>query len=282
MSQAEAQQRVERIRALFPTPLAGSSVETAIRSRRVLSFADVLNGPDVPEGIRAPAAMIGFNYAQMMAPLMRGDEGIGAISLTRRRLGPFSAKEQALLMTFADQAVIAIENLRLFNETKEALEQQTAAAEVLEASSATRCPTHCRSSTRSWSACERLFKGNQLIVFRIDEAEQLVDQRDPRARFGAHREGQAACFRCRSPALPPSRPCASTASSPMATSSRTPSVPAGLRRIAEEYGQSYSLAVAPMLWKGTAIGSILVGRDELRRFDDKEISGCCAPSPTRP
>ena len=71
------------------------------------------------------------NFSLVSAPMMWQGQGIGTIDIARAPPRPFTDKEIALLRTFADQAVVAIQNARLFNETKEALERQTATAEIL-------------------------------------------------------------------------------------------------------------------------------------------------------
>src|SRR5499427_9181339 len=119
------------LRARFPLSLQSEGAHaTTIRERAPVNIADAQNGPDVSEIGRAIARAAGYQ-SMLVVPLLQHNVAVGTIAVTRRERGGFTHDEIALLQTFADQAVIAIENVRLFNETKEALEQQTATADIL-------------------------------------------------------------------------------------------------------------------------------------------------------
>jgi PAS domain S-box-containing protein len=121
----------EGIRKAFPTPLEGFTTAARVaRERRTIAIEDVEREPEVSDAVRETARARGWRSA-LVVPLLRPDDVLGVLSVTRREPGSFAADEVALLETFAAQAVIAIENARLFKETKEALERQTATAEIL-------------------------------------------------------------------------------------------------------------------------------------------------------
>ncbi|WFU19192.1 GAF domain-containing protein [Bradyrhizobium sp. CB3481] len=121
----------EAARERFPIPVEGTASELAIRERKLVRSADVQNDPDMPIKLRETARRIGQNYSMAIAPMLWEDKAIGTIFVGRSSMVPFTDKECELLNSFADQAVIAIQNVRLFNETRETLERQTATADVL-------------------------------------------------------------------------------------------------------------------------------------------------------
>jgi GAF domain-containing protein len=106
--------------SVFPLPLHDSTTELALRERRLLHYPDVANAPDLPAGTCRIAERIGTR-SMVLARLLWEERAIGSLLVTRNRLAPFSDKKIGLLKTFADQAAIAIQNARLFNETNEAL-----------------------------------------------------------------------------------------------------------------------------------------------------------------
>jgi two-component system, NtrC family, sensor kinase len=109
-------------------PDRASMIGRSLLERTVVNCPDALAEPD--PGLRDYARKRGLR-AVLVVPLLREDSVEGALVLTRAEPGLFAPREIELVQTFADHAVIAIENARLFNETREALERQTATADIL-------------------------------------------------------------------------------------------------------------------------------------------------------
>ena len=123
-------QTVELLRSRYPRAPDPARVSgQAILGREVIHLADALSDPRFPGSVETLTSA--GNRAVLAAPMLKGGEPIGVIFMVRREPRRFSERQVALLKTFADQAVIALESVRLFNETREALEQQKAIAEVL-------------------------------------------------------------------------------------------------------------------------------------------------------
>jgi signal transduction histidine kinase len=159
----------EPVAQLFPRPaLRDTSLGRAILDRAVAHVPDVRNDRDFDrDSVRA--AGLG---AVVAIPMLRDGQPIGVIGVSRSATGPFPERQIALLKTFADQAVIAIENVRLFNETKEALEQQTATSEILRVISSS--PTDIQPVLDAVAeAAARLCEAYDVSIFRVD-ADRLL------------------------------------------------------------------------------------------------------------
>jgi len=115
-------------RPLSPTHLRLQQGEPVIQIVDVPSYEGYLQGLPLARALFD----LGGVRTILMVPLRKEEAVLGAFAVYRREVRPFSDREIALLQNFAAQAVIAMENARLITETREALEQQTATAEVLQ------------------------------------------------------------------------------------------------------------------------------------------------------
>src|SRR5262244_3815758 len=193
-------------------------------------------------------------------PLLREENAIGAIAVRRQQVEPFSDKQIALLKTFADQAAIAIENARLFQELKESLEQQTATSEILGVIASSPTDIQPVLDVVAENAA-RLCDAKDSVIFRLDG-----DVLRPSAIHGPV-------------PLPPSE---------IPLNRGWPVCRAVIERqtihvpdIAAEYREAHQLQqltgtraalATPLLREGVPVGAIIILRVEARRFSEKQIA----------
>ena len=263
---------IERATPILPGP--GTLVGRTAMSRQVVRIDDVLIDPIYEK--RGDARIGGFRSA-IGVPLMRGNEPIGVLGLSRSRVEPFSDRETELTMTFANQAAIAIEHVRLFEaeqqrtrELTESLEQQTATSEVLQVISSS--------------------PGELDPVFQamLENAVRICD-----ARFGAVYRCERDTFRFVTMHNAPPAFAALARHSPfrpgakhyfghmMATKTVVHVADLAAEQGYNERRPEYVTAVelggvrtylmVPMLKESQLIGAFIVGRQEVRPFADKQI-----------
>jgi signal transduction histidine kinase len=117
------------VRALYPERLDSQATHVrAVRDGAPFNVPDAWSDPRLPDVEHGRARIRGYR-GHVVVPLLRQEKAIGTIGVTRREAGGFTEDEIALLQTFADQAVIAIENVRLFKELEAANRGLTAASQ---------------------------------------------------------------------------------------------------------------------------------------------------------
>ena len=257
-----------RAAPLLPrVPLSrGMVTGRAMLERRTINIADMVplldtEYPDARENQRR------FGLRAMLAvPMLREGQPVGAIFAWRREPLAFTPEQVALIETFADQAVIAIQNARLFNETKEALDHQRASADVLGVISSSVADTK-PVFDKILDSCQRLFGADEMAVLLVDEAGllQIGEYR------GAARETVAATLPAPVERTPAGRAIRERRVIHVPDALRGDDVPRVLRRLAEQVG-SYSIAMAPMLWEGRGIGTVQVIRQPPRPFSATELA----------
>ncbi len=255
---------LEAMVATLPRPVEQTATGLVIQSRNILHVPSAAAMPDMPPTVRNVYERIG-DYSLASAPMLRGQRGVGALVALRQPPKPFSDKELALLKTFADQAVIAIENTRLFNETKEALEQQKASADILRAISSSVADTQ-PAFDKILDSCKHLFGSDETAVLLVDD-EGVVTLG---AYIGKQHDAVAATFPApveKSPAGHAIRERRVVHYTDAANDAR---LTRAVRHVAQVAGYE-AMAYAPMMWNERGIGTIGVSRLK-GAFSDKELA----------
>ena len=243
----------------------------AALERRVVQIPDVLADPDYDYG---EGQKVGGYRTLLGVPMLREGLPIGVIVLSRAEVLPFTARQVELVETFADQAVIAIENVRLFNEIQErnrelteALEQQTATSEILRIISSS--PTNLQPVLDAVAEnAARLCDAEDAVLFRLDgEFLRQAAGKGPIPKFGSGtEEGIAVSRGSVTGRAVVDRKAIHVRDLAEADEAEFPEG----RAFARRFGHRTTLA-APLLREGVALGAIMLRRKEAQPFSDKQI-----------
>ena len=243
----------------------------AALERRVVQIPDVLADPEYDYG---EGQKVGGYRTLLGVPMLREGLPIGVIVLSRAEVLPFTARQVELVETFADQAVIAIENVRLFNEIQErnrelteALEQQTATSEILRIISSS--PTNLQPVLDAVAEnAARLCDAEDAVLFRLDgEVLRQAAGKGPIPKFGpGTEEGIAVNRGSVTGRAVVDRQAIHVRDLAEADEAEFPEG----RAFARRFGHRTTLA-APLLREGVALGAIMLRRKEAQPFSDKQI-----------
>jgi two-component system, NtrC family, sensor kinase len=258
--------------SLDPVPITGNSTAgAAVIGRKPVHVHDLLSteGDSFPQA--RDLARLHGERTILSVPLLRENESVGAIVLRRSEVHPFSEKQIALLQTFADQAVIAIQNVKLFDEVQaktrdleEALRYQTGSANILNviASSPTAVEPVLKAIVES--ACELCEAYDAVVILKDGDELQMSAHHGPipmnRQRWVSDR----------------------TSASGRAMADRRP---VHVHDVLSDEGLEFPMArgmslvdgcrtllSAPLLREGEPIGAIALRRAEMHPFSDKQIA----------
>jgi signal transduction histidine kinase len=236
-------------------------------TRQVAHIADITTIPSYLEGhpfVVAGVKLAGYRTV-LAVPMLKDDDLVGAITFCRQEVRSFTDKQIELVKSFANQAVIAIENTRLFNELRESLQQQTATADVLKVISRSTFDLKAVLNTLVESAA-RLCEADMAAIPRL-----IGSDLHHFASYGYTPDFQE--FLEQHPIVPGR----GTATGRAALEGRTVHIPDALAD--PEYtwveGQKISgyrtLLAVPLMRDGTPIGVLSMARSTPRPFSDKQI-----------
>jgi signal transduction histidine kinase len=257
----------ERFHSGYPRRIGPETVSgRAALECRVVQTPDLINDPEFSS---APGTQVGAR-AVLGVPMMRDGRAIGSIGVWRSEIRLFSDSQIALLQTFADQAVIAIENVRLFTELEgrnreltEALEQQTATSEILRVIS--QSPRNVQPVFDTIAAAAlRLCNANSVNVFTFDG--KLIDVA---ALANANPDGPAAVRKLYP--RPPSRDSAAARTIMTRDVVMIPDVLDDGDYSTIVPGFRSALGI-PLIRNAQPIGAIVVGRPDPGPFPDAQIA----------